>query len=97
MANIQITDKASKELLTVLKEHVNKKIRLFIQGIGWGGPRLGLALDELNEKDESVTANGVEIIYSRNDKDYVDHSIIDYEDSFLGSGFVVRSLLPGTC
>lgn len=34
MVNIQITDKASKELLTVLKEHVNKKIRLFIQGIG---------------------------------------------------------------
>ena len=35
MANIQVTDKASKELLTVLKDHdEKKKIRLYIQGIG---------------------------------------------------------------
>ena len=97
MANIQVTDKASKELLTVLKQHEKKMIRLYIQGIGWGGPRLGLALDELNEQDETITANGIEIIFNSNEKDYYDHSIIDFEDSFLGSGFVVRSMLPGSC
>lgn len=98
MANIQVTDKASKELLTVLKENATKKIRLYIQGIGWGGPRLGLALDELNEQnDDAINANGIDIIFNKGDKDYLDHSVIDFEDSFLGSGFVVRSLLPGTC
>jgi Fe-S cluster assembly iron-binding protein IscA len=34
MTNIQVTDKASKELLTVLQENEKKKIRLYIQGIG---------------------------------------------------------------
>jgi Fe-S cluster assembly iron-binding protein IscA len=34
MANIQVTDKAKKELLEILKEHAQKKIRLFIQGMG---------------------------------------------------------------
>ena len=97
MANIQVTDKASKELLTVLKDHADKMIRLYIQGVGWGGPRLGLALDELNEQDETITTNGVDIIFNSRDKDYLDHSIIDFEDSFLGSGFVVRSMMPGTC
>jgi len=59
---------------------------------------LGLALDELNETDETVTSNGIDIIYSIGDKDYLDHSIIDFEDSFMGSGFVVRSMLSsGTC
>jgi Fe-S cluster assembly iron-binding protein IscA len=34
MANIQVTDKASKELLSVLKQHDDKMIRLYIQGVG---------------------------------------------------------------
>lgn len=34
MTTVQITDKAKKELLVVLKEHTKKYIRLFIQGVG---------------------------------------------------------------
>jgi Fe-S cluster assembly iron-binding protein IscA len=34
MPNIQVTDKAKIELLKILKEHTEKKIRLFIQGMG---------------------------------------------------------------
>ncbi len=34
MATVQVTDKAKKELLTVLKENTKKYIRLFIQGAG---------------------------------------------------------------
>ena len=97
MADIKVTDKASKELLAVLKDQESKKIRLFIQGVGWGGPRLGLALDELKEMDETVLTNGIEIIFDRNEKDYLDNSVIDFEDSFMGSGFVVRSGLSGAC
>jgi Fe-S cluster assembly iron-binding protein IscA len=65
--------------------------------MGWGGPRLGLTLDELNEKDETITSNEIDIIFQKSEKDYVDHSIIDFEDSFLGRGFTVRSMMPGTC
>ncbi len=97
MANIQVTDKAKKELLVILKEHAQKKIRLFIQGMGWGGPSLGLTLDELSDKDETITTNEIDIIYQKSDQDYLDHSIIDFEDSFLGRGFTVRSMMPGTC
>ena len=34
MTSIQVTDKAKKELLEILKENTKKKIRLFIQGMG---------------------------------------------------------------
>ena len=47
--------------------------------------------------DKTINANGVDIIYSKHDEGYLDHSIIDFEDSFMGSGFVVRSMLPGSC
>lgn len=97
MTTIQVTDKAKKELLVVLKEHTQKYIRLFIQGVGWGGPRLGLALDELKDSDEKINSNGVDIIYDRGEQDYIEHSVIDYEDSFIGRGFVVKSALPGMC
>ena len=97
MATIQVTEKAKEELLVVLKENAKKYIRLFIEGVGWGGPRLGLALDELNDNDEKINSNGVDIIYNRNDQGYLDHSVIDYEDSFLGRGFVVKSSQPGMC
>lgn len=58
---------------------------------------MGLALDELKEEDEKVSANGVELIYNKTEKDYISHSIIDFEDSFLGKGFVVRSMHPSAC
>jgi Fe-S cluster assembly iron-binding protein IscA len=58
---------------------------------------LGLTLDESKETDETITSNDIDIIYQKNDKDYVNHSIIDFEDSFLGKGFIVKSMMPGTC
>jgi Fe-S cluster assembly iron-binding protein IscA len=58
---------------------------------------LGLTLDESKETDETVTANEIDIIYEKSEKDYVDQSVIDFEDSFLGKGFVVRSMASGTC
>lgn len=56
-----------------------------------------MTLDELNEEDEKINSNGVDLIYNKSEKDYVDHSVIDFQDSFLGKGFVVRSMHAGSC
>ena len=97
MTNIKVTDKAKVELLDILAKNTQKNIRLFIQGFGWGGPTLGLTLDESKETDEKVRANGVNIIYDKNDEAYLSHSIIDFEKSFYNDGFVVRSSMYGSC
>ena len=34
MVHIEVTDKAKTELVDVMKEHVGKAIRLYIQGAG---------------------------------------------------------------
>jgi len=58
---------------------------------------LGLALDEPGEKDQTITTNEIEVIYSKMDEMYIDHSIIDYENSSFGQGFTVRSQLSSSC
>ena len=52
--NINVTNKALNEIKKVLKEKksTSKKIRIFLAGIGWGGPTFNLALDEQKENDE---------------------------------------------
>jgi len=58
---------------------------------------LGIALDELTAEDEQVNANGVEIIFNKRDKNYFHHTTIDFENSYLGKGFVVRAANSGAC
>ncbi|MCP4756100.1 MAG: hypothetical protein GY866_35000 [Proteobacteria bacterium] len=58
---------------------------------------MGIALDELSEKDKKVTANGIDIIYDEREEQYVADTIIDFEKSFFGKGFTVRSSAYGSC
>lgn len=58
---------------------------------------MGIALDELNDGDEQINTNGIDIIYDKKDKDYFHHTTIDFENSFFGKGFVVRSASASAC
>ena len=95
--NIQVTDDAKEELAPIMEENTQKSLRLFVQGFGWGGPRLGIALDELTEEDEQVSHNGIDVIFAKRDKNYFHQATIDFEDSNYGKGFIVRSANSGAC
>jgi len=58
---------------------------------------MGMALDELKEGDEKVTVEGIDFIYNKWDDRYLPDSIIDFEDSYMGQRFVVRSAAPSAC
>lgn len=58
---------------------------------------MGMALDEPTEKDQSININGIDIIYDKAEEGYMKGSIIDFQDSFMGRGFVVRSATSGAC
>jgi Fe-S cluster assembly iron-binding protein IscA len=58
---------------------------------------LGLTLDELQENDEQTTSNGIQIVYKKSEIDYLNNSVIDFEESPWGRGFTVRSALSGSC
>jgi Fe-S cluster assembly iron-binding protein IscA len=58
---------------------------------------LGIALDEPTEEDEQISSNGIDIIFNKQDKNFFHHTTIDFESSFFGKGFVVRSANAGAC
>ena len=89
--NINVTNKALYEIQKVLKEKnlTSKKIRIFLAGIGWGGPTFNLALDEQKENDKIYSKNNVDFIADRSLIDQYEGFKIDYSNFFLQRGFSV--------
>jgi len=56
-----------------------------------------MALDEPADSDTTVTAGGINFIYSKMDEPHINDSIIDFEDSYMGKGFSVRSSVSNCC
>ena len=89
---LEITDAARDKIKEVLSENAGKYLRITIEA-GWGGPRLGLALDELKENEETTQVNGIDLLISDKVKLYSDGNTIDYIQSTDGEGFVIDN--PG--
>ena len=86
---VQITDSARDKIKDIIKEETNKFLRLYIEGIGWGGPRIGMALDEPDADEESMVINEIDVLISDRVKDLVDDTTIDYIKQSDGEGFVM--------
>lgn len=98
---INITDTAAEQLTNMLKEQEQpaKKIRIMITGVGWAGPRFGIALDEQKDDDKSFKKDDFEFILEPRLANYSDSLTIDYRDSFLSKGFKIyfNSPFSGAC
>ena len=92
--SVKITDDAKNEVVSMMGSsgYKNPVLMLNIAGFGWGGPRLGLVLDELAENEKVVVENEVKITYDRRIEDYVNSArniTIDFRKDKFGSGFVI--------
>jgi len=89
---ISITDAAVTALNEVLEEQ-NKKdhfLRVFIAGIGCGGPSYGLSLEEAaTDADKTVKINAIKIVYDGELEKTIENLVIDYIDNEMGTGFIV--------
>ena len=92
---ITVTDNAKNEVLELMKDsgYKNPALRVSFNGFGWGGPRMGLVLDELTENDQNVVKdNEINVVYDPKLKNYVDMRsalTIDFRKDRYGSGFVI--------
>jgi iron-sulfur cluster assembly protein len=69
-------------------------VRIYLAGVGWGGPRFQLALDELkNENDKVVESEGIKLVYDSKIEAYLRGSVVDYANSWFERGFVIKG--PG--
>ena len=85
---LEIKDIARDKIKEVLNENAGKYLRITLEA-GWGGPRLGLALDELKENEHPIQVNSIDLLVSDNVKPYTDGNTIDYIQSMDGEGFVI--------
>jgi Fe-S cluster assembly iron-binding protein IscA len=49
-----------------------------------------MALDEPNDKEKTVNLGGLEILIAEEVTPYTAEQVVDYVDSRLGKGFVIR-------
>jgi len=90
---IEVTDRALKEIEKLInvngKNAKDKKIRIFLSGIGWSGPRFNLALDEQKENDEIYSGKNVDFVVDKNLISQYKGFKIDYSRLFLRKKFSV--------
>ena len=75
---LKITDVAKDQIDKELSNNPGKVLRVVIEGFGWGGPRLGLVLDEPDAKDVATPMGDVEIVIPKNLEGLAAISILDY-------------------
>lgn len=98
---IKITEIAAEKLKEMVASKPNpdaQMLRISFAGYGWGGPRLGLALDEQkNEDDLLVEANGIKVVYSKDLEPYVRNLALDYGTKWYNKGFHFVGNNIGSC
>ena len=91
--NIEITQLAQEELRKVLesKNNLDRPLRLYIAGMGWGGPTFGIALDEQKEGDEVIKVDEFTFVLDEDMKNNFSDFNIDYSNNWLRRGFQVSA------
>lgn len=58
---------------------------------------MGVALDEPREEEQTVPADGLDILVSDEVKPYASGNILDWVQAFGGEGFVLQPESGSTC
>ena len=91
---LTMTDEAKGQLRSVL-DRQNKPegaLRVYVSPGGCSGFSYGMSLeDEIDPDDAVVEVGGVKVVVDEFSAQYLQGSLIDYEDSLMGGGFQVRN------
>ena len=91
MKMLKITDTAKEKIQEILNSNPGKLLRVEMQGYGWGGPTLGLALDEPTANEAATPINGINVLISEELKKFVDEGTIDYKTEPWREGFTIKT------
>ena len=84
----QETVDAIKALLEQQKDQADN-VRIYIAGMGWGGPSFGLTLDELNKEDDLVDeSQEVKFLMAKDIYDQVGDMLVE----LTAGGYLVKPL-----
>lgn len=89
--NISFDENTKLALEKHLNDKKKKAIRLHIKGFGWGGPTLGLVLDEQKDDDISENIEGLTFVAQKDEAYIFDSTKILFSKSIFGDSFKVLS------
>lgn len=76
---MNITNDARDILKPILNERNASGIRLYFAGYGWGGPSIGLALDEPEAEDSVLMINEIQVAIEPGLEDYSEGVLLEYD------------------
>lgn len=97
--NISFDDNTKNALNKKLSQKNKSSVRLLIRGLGWGGPILGVVLDEQQEDDISETVSGINFIVDKESSFVFEETKIMHVKSLFGESFKVltSNTSDGSC
>ena len=94
---VQITDTAKGKIQEVLSQNQGKYVRLYFQGMGWSGPKIGMALDEPLVDEKPVQVNDIGFLIADEAEPWVDEMTIDYVKDPYREGFTIKGPAEDCC
>lgn len=85
---IELTDRAQKQIATILQEESAQFIRVFVQGGGCSGFNYGFAMEDKIESDDFQFGN---IIVDAMSMQYLTGAAIDYKKDMMSAQFVITN------
>lgn len=90
---VKITELAAQKVKEVLKAQnkENAFLRIYLVGVGCGGPNFGMTLEESKTEDDILDEEyGVSILTDKKLSTHLEGAIVDYIESDNGGGFEIR-------
>ncbi len=94
-SEIEITDKAVKEVLRIKEENnipAEHGLRIGVKGGGCSGLTYNLGFDgEIKDNDTVIEKNGVKLFIDPKSLFYITGTVLDFSDGLNGKGFVFNN------
>lgn len=88
----EVSEKAAEMIKKFLEGSEGpRSIRILMDEGGWKGPNLVMALDEKKENDQVFAEKGITFLVAKTLFDQAKPISIDYVESALGLGYVLKS------
>ena len=97
--NISLTPEAAIAIKSLLKEQnlSEHSLRIFIAGVGWGGPQYGMSLDDkVSDSDQVYSSHGVQVIVDDQTLAYLQKATVKYVEDNGQTGFQISQDAPQT-
>ena len=91
---LEITDGAIAKVQSLRVEEDNQdlKLRVYVTGGGCSGFQYGFSFEDIMAEDDTpVSRDGVTVLVDSLSYQYLDGSTVDYEESLMGSKFVITN------